>query len=174
MQLHSDNSSQMNIKQLAVSGMILAVALVLSYIEALIPFNFGIPGIKLGLANLCVVILLYLSNPIIAITINILRVLLSGFMFGNLSMIIYSLVGGILSFLFMYIAKRIDRFSVGGVSLIGGVTHNIGQIIVAALVVSNLNLFYYLPILLIAGSITGILIGYIAKLLIPQFNKIWS
>jgi len=174
MQLHIDNShKKIDIKYITFSGLMLAVALVLSYIESIIPFNASIPGFKLGLANLCVVIFLYLSNPILAITINLLRIVLAGFMFGNLASIMYSLAGALLSFAFMLLFKKTNKFSIGGVSLIGGVTHNLGQCIVASLVVSNFSYFYYLPVLLIVGAITGIVIGYVAKLLMPHLSRLW-
>lgn len=167
------NTNEFNTSRVAFLGLMTAVALILSYVESLFPFNFGVPGIKLGLPNLTTVILLYVCGPVSALSVNLVRVLLSGLLFGNLSMIIYSLAGAAISFVFMLTAFKINKFSVAGISLIGGVFHNIGQCIVACLVVSNYRIGVYLPFLLIAGALTGVLIGYISKLIIPIIKKIW-
>lgn len=153
--------------------MLIALALIFSYIEILIPFNFGIPGIKLGLANLVVIVALYTVGYSYAFTINCLRILLVAFLFGNFSMAIYSLAGALLSFAVMCLLKWTKRFSIVGVSMAGGVFHNVGQVVVAAMVVENIKLFLYLPVLLIAGLITGTLIGIISYKLIhsPIINK---
>ena len=143
-------------------GVFLALALILSYVESLIPFYFGIPGVKLGLANLIVVIMLYAVGAKEAFAISMLRILLSGFLFGNLFSILYSFAGGILSFLVMWLVKRTGKFHVMSVSICGGITHNIGQILVASVIVETYSIFYYIPVLLIAGLITGMLIGVIA------------
>lgn len=143
-------------------GVFLALALILSYVESLIPFYFGIPGVKLGLANLIVVIMLYAVGAKEAFAISMLRILLSGFLFGNLFSILYSFAGGILSFLVMWLVKRTGKFHVMSVSICGGITHNIGQILVASVIVETYSIFYYIPVLLVAGLITGMLIGVIA------------
>lgn len=157
-------------KRLTGSGIFIALAMIFSYIENLIPFNFGIPGVKLGLANLVVVTALYLLKPRQALMVSLLRILLVAFTFGNLAAGIYSMAGGVLSFAVMYLLYRIKGFSVIGVSVAGGVMHNVGQIIIAALTVSNLNLLFYLPVLLIAGAITGCLIGVAAAMIIPRIK----
>ena len=125
--------------------MVLAFALILGYIESLIPFSFGIPGIKLGLANLAVLITLYRSGVKEAILVDLLRIVLSGFLFGNLYSILYSLAGGMLSFAAMVFARKTRRLSIYGVSITGGIFHNIGQIGVAAFVVETKGLYYYMP-----------------------------
>lgn len=162
----------MTTKKMVNHGMLLTIALILSYIESLIPFGFGIPGIKLGLANMAVVLCMYCLGTKEALLLNVMRILLAGFMFGNLYSIIYSLAGGMLSFLIMWLAKRINFWSVGGVSVLGGVCHNIGQIFIAAFVVKTAGVFYYIPYLMIAGVLTGWLIGLITKLVIPYFERI--
>ena len=159
-------------KKMVNHGMLLTIALILSYIESLIPFGFGIPGIKLGLANMAVVLCMYCLGAKEALLLNIMRILLAGFMFGNLYSIIYSLAGGMLSFLIMWLAKRINIWSIGGVSVLGGVCHNLGQILIAAFVVKTAGVFYYIPYLIIAGVLTGWLIGLITKLVIPYFERI--
>lgn len=145
--------------KVAYLGVFLALALICSYVESLIPFYFGIPGVKLGLANIVVVLMLYCVGAREALTISVLRVILAGFMFANLFSILYSLAGALLSFSVMYLLKRTKKLGVLPISITGGVFHNIGQIIVAALVVENYNIFYYMPVLLVAGIITGLLIG---------------
>lgn len=144
-------------------GVFIALALICSYIESLIPFYFGIPGVKLGLTNIVVVIMLYTVGEKEAFGISMLRIVLAGFLFGNMFSILYSLAGGILSFFVMYIVKKTKLLGVIPVSVCGGISHNIGQIIVAAIVVENYNIFYYVPALLIAGTITGFLIGIVAQ-----------
>lgn len=118
-------------KRVAKCGLLIALAMVFSYVEVLIPFNFGIPGIKLGLANLIVVVGFYSMKTTDVIAVSLVRIFLSGLLFGNLMSILYSLSGGILSIIVMLLLKRLHRFSIVGVSIAGGVFHNIGQIIVA-------------------------------------------
>lgn len=136
-----------------------ALALIFSYVETLIPIQFGIPGVKLGLANLIIVIALYRMKLSEAYLLSIVRVLLAGFIFGNYFSIIYSLAGGILSLTVMALLRKKGGFSVIGVSIAGGVFHNIGQLIVASVIVETFSVMYYVPVLLIAGLVTGLLIG---------------
>ena len=150
-------------KRVAFLGTFLALALILSYVESLIPFYFGVPGMKLGLTNVIVVLLLYLAGGPTAFLISVLRVILAGFLFGNAFSIIYSLAGATLSFAVMLLLKRTKKFHVIPISAAGGIFHNLGQILVAAFVVENYNLFLYFPLLMIAGVITGVLIGVIAQ-----------
>lgn len=153
-------------------AMMIALALIFSYVEAvLIPFSFGVPGIKLGLANLAIVAALYLLGAKEAFAISVIRVILNGFLFANMAAILYSLAGCLLSLAIMVLLKKTGKFSVVAVSVVGGVCHNIGQIIVAMLVVENLNLVLYLPVLLIAGVITGLIIGIVCRLVLPAVKK---
>lgn len=149
-------------KKTAYMGVFLAFALILSYIESLIPFYFGIPGMKLGLANLIVVVMLYLAGTKEAFFLSVLRILLSGFLFGNMFGILYSLAGGLLSFFVMWLVKKTGHFHTVTVSVCGGIFHNVGQLLVAALVVENYNVLYYMPVLLVAGILTGFVIGILA------------
>lgn len=158
--------------KLAIMGLLLAVAMILSYVEYIIPINFTIPGMKLGLANLAVVLSLYKYGSKEALTINILRIILSGFMFGNLAGILFSIAGALVSFLVMLAMKRCDILSISGVSICGGVAHNAGQLIIAAFVVKTSGILYYLPFLLLAGMGTGFLIGIIAAAVLPYLKKI--
>ena len=158
-------------EKLTKMAMLVALAMIFSYVESLIPINFGIPGMKLGVANLVTVVGLYFLELPEVFLVVVMRILLTGFLFGNGMSIIYSLAGGILSLLMMVVIKRINGFSVIGVSIIGGVSHNIGQIIVASIVVENLKLVYYLPTLLIAGAVTGFIMGILSKKILPTVQK---
>ena len=151
-----------DMKKTAYMGLFAAVAIIFGYVETLLPDFAGIPGIKLGLANLITVILLYFFGWREAAVVSFIRILVIGFMFGNLFSILFSLAGAGLSLLVMVLLKKNGGFSVAGVSIAGGVTHNIGQILIAVCVVENVNLFYYLPVLLIAGLLTGLLIGILS------------
>lgn len=155
----------------AYFGVFTALALILSYVETLIPIQFGAPGIKLGLANLIIVIVLYKTNWKEALVLSVARIFLAGFIFGSLFSIIYSLAGGILSLGVMTLAQRSDRFSVTGVSMAGGVAHNMGQLITAMIAVSTYQVGYYLPVLLIAGLITGTLIGVTADAVLRRIRS---
>lgn len=158
----------------AFMGLLLAFALILSYIETLIPFQTGIPGVKLGLANLAVVLSLYLFTWKEAILLTTLKAVLSGLMFGNLFMIIYSLAGALISCMIMILLKKTGGFHVPIVSVAGGVMHNMGQLLVAVFVVETYNIFYYIPVLMIAGLITGLVIGSVAALVLPYIQNIVS
>ena len=133
----------------AYFGVFTALALIFSYVETLIPIQVGIPGVKLGLANLVVVVVLYKMEIKEAYILAVVRVILSGFLFGNLFSIVYSLAGGLLSLF-----------------------HNVGQLIMAALVLESLSIGYYLPVLLVSGLVTGILIGIISGEMLKRLNRI--
>ena len=150
-------------KKTAKCGMLVALAMIFSYVEALIPFNFGVPGIKLGLANLVVLYGLYMMKPSEVLLVSITRILLIGFLFGNGMSIIYSLAGGLLSFAVMLPLTRAKKLSPLGVSAAGAVSHNIGQLLVAAVILKSAGLFYYLPALMISGVVTGSLMGILIQ-----------
>lgn len=156
----------------AYFGLFTALALIFSYVESLIPFHIGIPGVKLGLANLIIVIALYKMQVKQVYLLAITRVVLAGFMFGNLFSIIYSLAGGLLSLTVMWFLKKNDGFSVIGISVAGGVFHNIGQLVIAMFVVESLDLVYYVPVLLMAGLITGLIIGITANEMLKRLRHI--
>ena len=151
-------------------GVFLALALICSYVESLIPISFGLPGVKLGLTNIVVVLMLYCIGAKEALAVSVCRIVLAGFLFGNLFSILYSLAGGLLSFLIMWAVKRTGKLGILPVSVCGGIFHNIGQLAVAALVVENYNVFYYLPVLLLAGAATGLAIGVVAQELIIRIG----
>lgn len=156
--------------KVAYMGVFLALALICSYVESLIPISFGIPGVKLGLTNIVVVLMLYCIGAKEALAVSVCRIVLAGFLFGNLFSILYSLAGGLLSFFIMWAVKRTGKLGILPVSVCGGIFHNIGQLAVAALVVENYNVFYYLPVLLLAGAATGLAIGVVAQELIIRIG----
>lgn len=156
-------SRKITYRKVAYMGMYLAVGLILSYVESLIPISVGIPGIKLGLANLVVVIMLYRTSWREALVVSVLRIVLSGAMFGNLFGILYGLAGGLFSFLVMALLVRADAFHVVTVSICGGVAHNAAQLAVASWLVDSYYVFYYMPVLLVAGILTGTLVGIIGR-----------
>ena len=149
-------------KKTVLFGFLLAISMILAYIESILPLAIGIPGVKLGLPNLVVVLLLYSYGKREALSVNLLRIMLTGFLFGNLYSILYALAGAIFSFFVMVIVRRTGMFSIIGVSISGGVSHNIGQILVAMFVVETFAPAFYLPFLLIVGAITGLLIGIVS------------
>lgn len=152
-------------------SVIIAVAMILSYVESLIPTFIPIPGVKLGLSNIATVFALFSLGTPAAVMVSIIRVILSCLLFGNVSTLIYSLFGAALSLLFMFLACRFNLFSTVGVSVIGGVFHNVGQIIAAIIMIENTGLAYYLPPLILSGVVTGALIGFIAGILIEKMKK---
>lgn len=156
----------------AYLGVFAALAMIFSYLESLIPLPIGIPGIKLGLANLLVVVAMYKIGEKEAFAISIVRIILSGFLFANLFSIIYSLAGGILSFFVMWLLKKQGSFSVFGVSMAGGVSHNVGQILIAMYVVETFSVAYYIPVLLVAGLLTGFVIGVGAREILKRLNSL--
>lgn len=157
--------------KVAYLGVFLALALICSYVESLIPFYFGVPGVKLGLTNVVVVLMLYCVGTKEALIISVLRIVLAGFLFGSFFSIFYSMAGGILSFFIMFLLKKTGKFGVLPISISGGIFHNVGQLAVAAMVVENYNIFYYLPVLLIAGAVTGLLIGVAAQEMILRIGN---
>lgn len=161
----------MTTKKVAQLGMLTTLALILSYVESLIPVFVGIPGVKLGLANLVVVFALYRMTVKDALIVSVIRVLLAGFMFGNLMSIVFSLVGTLFSIAAMYFLKRIKGFSILGVSIAGGCMHNLGQLCVSVFVVQTSRLIYYFPVLMISGIVTGLLIGILTELILRYIPK---
>lgn len=153
----------MDYKKIPYYGLFAALAILMGYVEMLIPIPVPIPGVKLGLANVIIIIMMYFMDVKSAFFISLVRVILSGLLFAGFAGLLYSLSGAMLSFLVMALLKKTDKFSIVGVSIAGGVFHNVGQIIVAALAVENVKMAYYLPFLLVSGVVTGMLIGIVAK-----------
>lgn len=157
--------------KVALCGCLLGFALILGYIEFLFPFHFGVPGIKLGLANLAVLLCLYLFGCPTALLICVLRILLSAVLFGNSFSFLYSLAGGLLAFGTMVLMKRLKGIGASGVSICGGVFHNIGQLFMAYFVLREGVIFFYIPILILAGALTGALNGIIISLVLKRMHR---
>ena len=159
-------------KRVSLYGILVALAFIASYIELLIPFNFHVPGMKLGLANIVVLIALYTGGARAGITVSVIRIILVGFTFGNPYSAIYGLSGGILSFVIMFFLKKTDLFGIAGVSMAGGVAHNIGQLFCAMVLLKLPAVFSYLSYLMFIGIITGALIGIIVEEILKRVVKV--
>ena len=153
----------MDYKKIPYYGLFAALAILMGYVEMLIPVPVPIPGVKLGLANVIIIIMMYFMDVKSAFFVSLIRVVLSGLLFAGFAGLLYSLSGAMISFAVMALLKKTDKFSIVGVSIAGGVFHNVGQIIVAALAVENVKMAYYLPFLLVSGVVTGMFIGIVAK-----------
>jgi len=158
-------------KRLTNLALLTACALMLSYIESLIPLPFPIPGIKLGLANLASVFALYRLSYKDALLISAVRVLISGFLFTTPVSMIYAFSGALFSLSVMALMKRTNRFSVTFISCTGGMAHNLAQVTISYFIVSHLGIFSYLPALLISGLITGLIIGMLSDIAIRRIPK---
>lgn len=159
-------------KYLARMAMFLALAVIMGYLEALIPIPFGIPGIKLGLANFVIVLVMYLFRIRDAAIISILRIILVGFMLSNLSMMIYSLAGAVFSLTIMSLLKKYSQFSIYLISAAGGIMHNVGQLLVASVLVGFQAIIWYFPVLVIAGLVTGLMIGGLVSLCYGRLKRL--
>ena len=155
----------------AFYGCLAALALIASYVESLVPLPVPVPGIRLGLANAVVLAALELFGVREAFLVSVVRIVLAGFLFGNLSAIFYSLGGGALSLAVMAFLWKSGKFGCFGISMAGGVSHNMGQLLVASLVVQNFSLFYYFPVLLGAGVLTGAIIGILDEEILKRIRK---
>ena len=162
----------MNVKKLTSLSIAVALAMILSFLESQIPPLAAVPGVKIGLSNIVTVFLLYTLGPLPAAGVSLVRVILSSLLFSSPVSLIYSLSGALLSFLCMLLAKKLEIFGTVGVSVIGGVMHNAGQIIAAAFVLGTSEIVYYLPVLAISGVIAGIAVGTLAGLLTKRLEKI--
>lgn len=148
-----------------------SLALIFSYVEAIIPFNAGIPGVKLGIANIVTVIALYKLSIKHAAIVSFIRIMVAGFLFSGLFGAIYSLAGATVSLIGMIFLKKTEKFSIAGVSMAGGVLHNLGQLLVASFLIKDLRIFFYFPILLFSGLASGIAIGIAATLIMRVLPK---
>ena len=158
----------MKTKKITVMAMCIALAMILSYVESQIP-SPGIPGVKLGLANLAVIFALYKLGWKEAAGISLLRVLLVSLLFGHAASLMYSAAGAVLSLLGMILLRRLPQLSTVAVSVIGGVLHNIGQILMAWALMGS-NVVYYLPVLIFSGTVAGVAIGVVSALLIRRID----
>ena len=158
-------------RRTALTALMVSLALIFSYIEFLIPFTPAIPGIKLGIANLVIIVALYYLGPRYALPVNIVRVLIAGLLFRGVFGAAYCMAGALLSFLVMVLLKKTGLFSITGGSIAGGVAHNLGQILVASFLVSNLKMFAYFPVLIFSGVASGAAIGIISWLILQRLPR---
>ena len=163
----------MNVKKLTALSSSVALAMVLSFLETLIPPLVSVPGIKLGLANTVTVFLIYFFSVREAATVSFIRVCLSSLLFGSTVSLLYSASGALLSFIGMALIKLLPISSPTSVSICGGVLHNAGQIICAALIMENAAIALYLPPLIISGTVTGLAIGALAALTLKRLSAIF-
>lgn len=158
-------------RTISTVAMASTLALILSYIESLVPLCFAVPGIKMGLANIAIVFVLYRLGEKEAIAVSLIRLFWVAVLFGSFMTFLYSLAGAALSMTVMIILKRSGNFSAVGVSVAGGITHNAGQIIAAVLLMETAQIAYYLPVLVVSGTVTGVIIGIVSALLINKIPK---
>ena len=139
--------------------------------ESLVPLPVPVPGIRLGLANAVVLAALELFGLREAFLVSVVRIVLAGFLFGNLSAVFYSLGGGLLSLAVMALLQKSGKFGCLGISMAGGVSHNLGQLLIGSLAVENFSLFYYFPVLFGAGVLTGAIIGSLDAEILKRIGK---
>ena len=157
------------VRTTAFLGLYTALMLILAYVEMLLPPIFAsVPGIKMGLPNIIIIFLLYRKGPLIAATVSLLRIVLVTILFGNTMAFLYSLAGGILSLIVMILLSRLNLLSTVGVSVAGGVAHNVGQIIMAAFLLETTQIVYYLAVLMVTGVIAGVVIGLCGAMLVKR------
>lgn len=163
----------MKTKKIAICAVLSALALIFGYIESLFPLPFPIPGIKLGLGNIVVIVSLYLLGAKISFGIMLIKIFTSVLLFSPPSTLIYSLCGGIISFVVMLLMKKLD-FNTVTVSIGGGIFHNIGQLVAATVVLNGINLMYYLPLLILSGALCGLITGIVTQEILKRFFKVVS
>lgn len=162
-----------HIRKTAVLSILTTVALVLSYVEAILPPIWAaVPGIKIGLPNIIIIFILYKTGLKDAITVSAIRLFLVALLFGNAMTLLYSAAGAILSILLMMVCKRINLFSMVGVSIVGGVAHNLGQILVAIAIFETSQIGYYMLVLAVTGTIAGVFVGVAASIILKRFERI--
>ena len=159
MELKKNDRIRPDTKRLTLLSVLVAVAMILSYVESLVPAFVAVPGVKMGLSNIATVFALYTLGPVAAISVSLVRVCLSALLFGNAASLIYSLFGAAFALLAMILLKRLSLFSAMGVSVAGGVFHNVGQILMAMWLLGTAELGYYLIVLAITGTVSGVFVG---------------
>ncbi len=172
------NHRTLSTRSLTTIALLSSLALALSWLESMIPFQPGLPGVKLGLANLVIVFALCRMDAWSSLLINVVRILLAGLLFSGPFGTLYSMAGGAASLAVMAglqvwnrrrcMMGQCEFFSIFGISMAGGVFHNLGQLIIAILFISNLNLVYYFPVMILSGIVTGLVNGAIARLLLQK------
>lgn len=165
------NETQKQARRIAICGMLLALMLVLGFVESQLPVAAGIPGIKLGLSNGVLIFAVYMLNVPTAYLLMGMKVLLSGMLFGSPSAMMYAFAGGVLSLTVMSLLSRVKGVNPVVVSMVGGLSHNVGQVALAMIILHTPKLVYYMAILMVVGSITGLATGLAANGIIKRFQK---
>ena len=167
-------SGRVNVKEIAMCGLFCAVALIFSYVESLLPLPMPVPGFKLGFANIAIISVLYLYGVKEAFLVNAVRIVLAALLFGhgNVQQFFFSLAGGMASLGVMALLKKTDKFSVIAVSAVGGVVHNVAQVLIAVLILSSIAIGYLIPVFIVIGVVTGILCGIAAKAFLRHIRNI--
>lgn len=159
-------------KTVAFLGLCTALAMILSYVEVLLPPLFpAVPGIKMGLANIVIIFLLYRKGAVSALCVSLVRIILVSMLFSNMMAFLYSVAGAVLSLGVMALLFRLNILSPTGVSVSGGVTHNLGQVLVAMLLLDTSELFYYMAVLTVTGTLAGILVGVCGSILVKKVPR---
>ncbi len=161
----------MKAKRVTFLGLSIALAMILSFVEHQIPALVAIPGIKVGLPNIVMVFLLYRVGWKETVTVSIIRIILVSMLFGNVQMMTFSIAGAVLSLGGMILLKKLNLFSCVAVSVTGGVLHNVGQIVAAVFWTGTAEIAFYLPALLISGTVAGTLIGILAGMMVKRMEK---
>lgn len=162
---------KLDTKKMTTLALLISVAMILSYIESIVPAFVAVPGVKLGLSNIATVFALYTLGWPAAIVVSVIRVLLSALLFGNIPSLTFSLAGAFLALASMIPLSKVNLFSSIGISVVGAISHNTGQIIAAAIVMETLGVTYYLIPLLLSGTIAGVVIGIISGSLVERIKK---
>lgn len=161
-----------NTRIITICGLMTALAMIFSYIESLVPIPIPVPGVKLGLANMAIMIVMFTIGTREAVFVDFIRVVLTSMLFGNFNSFIFSISGAVLSIVVMAVLKHTGKFSEVGISVTGGVMHNIGQIIAAIIIMDTSAIILYLPVLMISGVVTGIVIGIVASIIVKRVNRV--
>ncbi len=165
------NATQKQARRIAICGMLLALMLVLGFVESQLPVAAGIPGVKLGLSNGVLIFAVYMLNVPTAYLLMGLKVLLSSMLFGSPSAMMYAFAGGVLSLTVMCLLSRMKGLSPVVISMVGGLCHNVGQVALAMVILNTPKLMYYMAILMVVGMITGLATGLAANGIIRRFQK---
>lgn len=158
--------------KIAFCAVLATLALMFSYVEMLFPLSIAIPGVKIGIANIVVLVALYLFNAKYAFLVNAVRIALAGLLFTGLFGALFAFSGAMLSMFIMILLKKTGKFSIIGVSMGGGTAHNFAQVSLAAAIVENVNVFLYFPFLIISGIVSGIVIGFLADIIVRRLKKL--
>lgn len=160
-------------KEIAMCGLFIAVALIFSYIESILPIPMPVPGFKIGIANIAIISVLYMYGAKQALIVNIIRIVLASLLFGhgNVQQFFFSLAGGMASLGIMTLLKKTDKFSIIAVSAVGGVVHNIAQVLIAMMILTTASIGYLIPIFVIIGVVTGVVCGIIAKIFLRHVAR---